>query len=160
MSEPNSLDPRGEIFLDKEGRWFHEGVEITHARTLELFSRSICADAGGGYRLQIGREWARIQVEDTPLVVREATFQGERVELGLNDRSREFLDPASLRVGRENVLYCRVKGGRFPARFLRPAYYQLASRLEQDEDGYFLQVDGGRHYLRGQEAEPAARSAS
>ena len=59
MSEPNSLDPRGEIFLDKEGRWFHEGVEITHARTLELFSRSICADAGGGYRLQIGRAVTR-----------------------------------------------------------------------------------------------------
>ena len=156
MAEPNAFDHQGTIFLDKEGRWFHDGVEITHLRTVELFSRSVCPDPAGGYRLQIGREWARIEVEDTPLMVREVAFRGERVELGLNDHSREFLDPATLRVGRENVLYCRVKTGRFPARFLRPAYYQLTSRIEQDQDGYFLQVDGRKHYLGSEGAEAAS----
>ena len=28
-------------------------------------------------------------------------------------------------VGADNVLYCRVKGSRHAARFLRPAYYEL-----------------------------------
>ncbi len=29
------------LFFDKEGRWFHEGVEITHRRTCVLFSRNL-----------------------------------------------------------------------------------------------------------------------
>ena len=34
-------------------------------------------------------------------------------------RCSEPLDPATLEVGSDNVLYCRVKGGEFRARFLR-----------------------------------------
>jgi hypothetical protein len=160
MAKPDSWDHRGRIFLDKEGRWFHEGVEITHSRTLELFSRSVCPDPAGGYRLQIGREQARIEVEDTPCMVREVTFRGSRVELKLNDGSRETLDPTTLRIGAVNVLYCNVKREKLPARFLRPAYYQLTSRMEQDQDGYFLQVDGQKHYLRDQGTEAALPRSS
>lgn len=159
MAEPDSFDRRGRIFLDQEGRWFHEGVEITHRRTLELFSRSVRPDPAGGYRLQIGREHARIEVEDTPYLVRETNFVASRVELKLNDGSREILDPGTLWVGAGNVLYCRVKEERLPARFLRPAYYQLASRIEQDEEGFFLRAEFHKHYLR-EEGAPAASSRS
>jgi len=158
MAEPNALDRRGKIFLDQEGRWFHEGVEITHRRTLELFSRSVCPDPAGGYRLQIGREHARIEVEDTPLMVREVSFVGAEAELKLNDGSSEILDPGTLRIGAQNVLYCQVKGKKFPARFLRPAYYQLAIRIEQDEEGFFLPASGKKIYLRNEAA--ASGSAS
>jgi uncharacterized protein len=156
MGKPDSFDDHGKIFLDREGRWFHEGVEITHRRTLELFSRSVGRDGEGGYRLRIGREQARIEVEDTPYLVREVSFRGEQVELKLNDGSLEILDPGTLRIGAANVLYCDVKSEKLPARFLRPAYYQLTGRMEQDRDGYFLQVAGNKHYLRDQGAETAA----
>jgi hypothetical protein len=46
-------------------------------------------------------------------------------ELVLNDETREALDPSTLRVGADHVLYARVKDGRHDARFLRPAYYEL-----------------------------------
>jgi len=148
MAELHPGDSRGKLFLDKEGRWFHEGVEITHPRTCELFSRSVCREADGGYGLQIGRERARIEVEDTPYMVREVRFCGAQVELKLNDGSLEILDPASLRIGAANVLYCQVKPEKLPARFLRPAYYQLVGRVEQDEDGYFLELGREKFYLR------------
>ena len=148
MAEPSSPDRWGKIFLDKEGRWFHEGMEITHLRTLELFSRSVCRDADGGYWLQIGRERARIEVEDTPYMVREVSFHEAEVELKLNDGSSEILDPGTLWIGAGNVLYCNVKSEKLPARFLRPAYYQLVSQVEQDEDGYFLELGRKKFYLR------------
>jgi len=132
----------GKIFLDKEGRWFHEGVEITHQRTIELFNRSIKKQPGKGYYLQVGRERAEIEVEDTPFMVRAVDFRDRQAVLVLNDKTSEPLDPASLRVGKHNVLYCKVKSGQFPARFLRPAYYQLMSCLGEDEQGFFLEIGG------------------
>ena len=56
----------------------------------------------------------------------------------LNDDEREPIDAATLEVGADNVLYARVKGGAFRARFLRNAYYHLVDRLETDEAGRFF----------------------
>jgi uncharacterized protein len=137
----------GEIFLDKDGRWFHCGVEITHERTIELFSRSVFKDPSGGYRLQVGKEWAKIRVEDAPYLVRAVEFKGKEIQLTLNDRAEEALDPATLKVGKGHVLYCEVKSGQFPARFTRPAYYQLMTCLGEDAQGFFLEYGGSRRYF-------------
>ena len=136
----------GELFLDKEGRWFHEGVEITHRRTLDLFSRSLQPDLSGGYKLVVGLEWAPVRVEDTPYVVRQVTFDHDLAVLHLNDGTSEDLIEATLRQNADHVLYCDVKECRFPARFLRPAYYQLMERLREVEDGYAVEL-GGRLWL-------------
>jgi len=132
----------GEIRLDREGRWFHEDVEITHQLTLDLFNRSIRKCADGGYCLEVGAEWARIEVEDTPYLVKRVDLKNDGAIIRLSDATEEPLDPATLRVGRENVLYCTVKGGEFPARFLRPAYYQLMQRLMETEGGYAVEIGG------------------
>lgn len=131
----------GEIRLDKEGRWFHEGVEITHKLTADLFSRSVRKNPEGeGYILEVGMEWCPIVVEDTPFVVRRAEVKDERAVIWLNDGTVEDLDLSTLRVGGENVLYCDVKNGEYPARFLRPAYYQITGTLEETEKGYAIRV--------------------
>ena len=50
------------LFLDKEGRWFHEGEEITHARTCLLFSRSLRRDPTGSYYVSVGDESSRVEL--------------------------------------------------------------------------------------------------
>ena len=62
----------------------------------------------------------------------------------LNDESREPLDPATLRVGAENVLYCRVKGSAHEARWLRPAYYDLMRHAEPAAGGAVVLPVAGR----------------
>ena len=62
----------------------------------------------------------------------------------LNDGTREPLDPTTLRVGAEHVLYCRVKGGAHEARFLRPAYYELMRHAEAGPAGGHRCRVGGR----------------
>jgi len=138
----------GKIFLDKEGGWFHEGVEITHKKTVELFSKSVIKDPAGGYRLQIGKESAKIIVEDTPYLVRMVELSQDKIIIQLNDRSTETLDPQTLWIGKHNVLYARVKKQQFPARFLRPAYYQMMNSLEQDETGFYLRIGNQRWQLK------------
>jgi len=138
----------GKLFLDKEGRWFHDGVEITHKLTADLFSRSLERDPAGGYRLVVGPEWSPVEVEDTPFMVKGVEFEESRVLVKLNDGSEEDLDLASLWAGADNVLYCLVKLGDYPARFLRPAYYQLMEKLVETEDGFAVSVGGKEYPIR------------
>ncbi len=143
----------GELFLDKEGRWFHDGVEITHKLTADLFSRSIRRDDTGRYVLEVGREWAPVKVEDTPFMVRRVDVKEDGANATLNDGSEEDLDLKTLRINDENVLYCYVKNGEYPARFLRPAYYQLMSCLVEDQQGYAVNINNQTWHIKNSERQ-------
>jgi hypothetical protein len=127
-----------EIRFGRDGCWYADGRLIENQRIADLFSQHVQRRPGGGYMLRIADEQAPIVVEDTPYVV-------TGVELGtdgtmwieLSDRSRERLDPLTLEVGPDDVLYCRVKAGAEPARFLRPAYYQIAPHIRTTASGDF-----------------------
>ncbi|MFO8056690.1 MAG: DUF1285 domain-containing protein [bacterium] len=143
----------GKLFLDKEGRWFHEGVEITHKLTAELFSRSIKKDEDGRYVLEVGQEWAPVQVEDTPFMVRRVDVGEDSVRATLNDGSEEELDLDTLRINDRNVLYCDVKNKEYPARFLRPAYYQLMNHLVENESGYAVKIGNRSWHIENSERQ-------
>jgi uncharacterized protein len=148
----------GKISFRRDGQWYSDDERIENPRIAELFSKSIRRDPDGSYCLQVGDERAAITVEDTPYVV--TTLEDD--ELGgfmlvLNDGTREALDPATLEVGADNVLYARIKGGEFRARFLRNAYYHLSDRVEFDADGAIvLNLRGRRHRL----AAPASAAGA
>jgi len=147
LTDSNNEQPRvqyqaGIIRLDREGRWFHDNVEITHKRTIDLFNKSIKKDPAGGYMLHVGVEYCHIVVEDTAYFVKRVDYDGDRCVLWLSDGEVEDLNPATLRVGDENAMYCDVKGGEFPAKFTRPAYYQLTDNLEETDDGYGIRIGG------------------
>lgn len=129
------------ITLDGEGRWWHEGDPIDNPRIVELFNRSIERTAGGTYVLHIAPFTYPIEVKDTPYFVRNIELAGDTVRLQLSDGSEETLEGKSLRSLTGRGFYCAVKGGRFSARFSRPAYYALAEHIEE-ADGRFTLVLG------------------
>jgi glyoxylase-like metal-dependent hydrolase (beta-lactamase superfamily II) len=138
--------------LDRDGRWFDGADEITHAGTVEMLLRGLTrdGDAGGdgGFVVVIGMERRAVEVEDAPYVVQRVEHQGERLLLGLGAGLVEPLDPTTLVIGADHVIYARVRDG-LRARFSRAAYYQLASRIEENPAGGFVLVmpDGTRHAL-------------
>lgn len=131
------------ITLDSEGRWFHEGGPIEHPRIVELFNRSIERTPGGTFVLHVAPYTYPIEVEDAPLQVRRVELTGNppaAVQLFLSDGSEEPLDPATLRYVPERGFYCQVKGGRFTARFSRPAYYALAEHVDEENGAHILRL--------------------
>jgi hypothetical protein len=91
-------------------------------------------------------------VEDTPYVVtrieRQTDAAGQDLFLiCLSDGTREQLCLETLYLAGDNVPYCRVKNGRFPARFLRPPYYDLAGFIEQEGERFFIPHNGTRLYI-------------
>ncbi len=148
---------RGSIWIDKEGRWFFQGEEITHRKTYLLYNRHLTRDEAGRIILKMGQETCPVEVEDAPFVVKTLNFisaeQGGlvSVELILNDESREPLFPETLRIGLNHTPYCRVRNGMFEARFSRGAYQLLVPYIQQDEKGtrFFLTVAGREYNLTG-----------
>jgi len=134
------------IRFGRDGRWYSDGEPIDNRRIANLFSRHIARHPEGGYQLTLGDEHARIEVDDTPYVVVTVNDDTEGLTITLNDGSQEALDPVSLRIAAGEVLYCDVKGGTERARFLRPAYYQLARFIEEEPPGrFYLRCRDTRH---------------
>ena len=134
------------IQVNAEGELSHHGAPLIHPGILELIYQSVHLE-DGVYLLRVGQQSCQLEVEDTFFVVRGAQAHGGQVLLTLNDGSSEPLDPASLWIGPQEVLYCRVKAGAFPARFLRQAYYQIAQLIVEDGDGFALALGGQRYPL-------------
>jgi hypothetical protein len=159
MSAPEPLPPCM-IFVSKEGKWFHEGAEISHRPIFLWLIQNLEKDDQGQFIVHLNNQRCVLEVEDTPLVVQrvdwsseEATGQGQLL-LTLNDEGQEALDPESLWLSRENVLYCLVKNGRIPARFLRAAYYQIANYSDEDDEGtFFLLLNEKKYPIQVQDRE-------
>jgi hypothetical protein len=139
----------GKISFRGDGRWYSDDEPINNARIAKLFSKCLRQTDDGRWQIAMADERAFVDVHDTPWVV---TSVGGDAATGftirLNDDSEEALDGDALTVGEGNVLYTRVKGGRHPARFLRPAYYQLAPAITERDGRFELAAGGKRHTIR------------
>lgn len=144
-----------EIYVDAEGDWYHQGNRITREDILELFYQNLHLTTDGKYLIEWQQNRCLLEVEDTPLVVaavdRPNSGDAENDQIFLRFRhlpDSEALVPTTLWVGKDNILYCHCRQGQFPARFSRPAYYQLAQWITEDTgSGEFYIAIGNKKYF-------------
>lgn len=145
------------IYVDKEGSWFHKGAPIIHRELLLLFYQCIHVDDQGRYIIKFKNQVCRLDVEDTPFVVLRTDYLRssgdggtERFILHLVDDTKEELAPETLWIGPDHVLYCKIKGKKFIARFSRPSYYQLADHIQEEPETnrYFVRLNKRKYYLK------------
>jgi uncharacterized protein len=142
-----------DIRIDREGVWFYKGTEMSRRDIIRLFYENLLQDESE-YFIHMGGQHYPVEVEDTAYVVRAVYWiksgnKLESVRLLLSDGCFEELDPETLTIGKEDVLYCRIKAGRFDARFSRPSYYRLAEIIGFDpfKNSYFIELQGRLHYI-------------
>lgn len=120
------------IRLDGDGRFWHEGAEVTHHGLRAAFWRWLDRNPDGRYVLRLDeRRFVYLDVEDAPFVVRSLRWQDERAWMRLSDDSEEELDYGSLHLRDGRTPYCRVKG-RFDARLSTAAWGELAAHIDSD----------------------------
>ena len=145
------LEPCG-IHVDENGDWFHKGNRIFRPEILEALYAKLDQSPAGQFILSDFKGRCLLDVADTPFVVSRVDLErdisgSERIIIRVKNISRSaVLDAETLEIGRDNVLYCRVLEGRFPARFSRPAYYQLAEFVREDDAGqsFYIELNGKR----------------
>ncbi|MGE0682314.1 MAG: hypothetical protein AB7P69_15630 [Candidatus Binatia bacterium] len=143
-----AIDPTRKISFGKDGWWYANDERIHNRRINLLFSQHLHKTPIGEYEIVIGWDKVTVVIDDAPYVVTQVTGDpAQGFTIRLNDESEEALDPTTLSISQENVLYCHVKGGEHVARFLRPAYYQLTAHIQEvaENEGFFLRL-GGKTY--------------
>ncbi len=139
------------IHIDKEGCWTHKGVEMIRRDLIQLFYQNMELDSEGRYIINWQGSRCYVDVEDAAFVVTRVLFEEKTTEgkagfvLSLSDGTKENLMPETLSAGNDNVLYCKIKNETFPARFNRPAYYQLAEHVEEESRIYFVRLNGSKY---------------
>jgi uncharacterized protein len=132
--------------VDRNGDWFDDDVEITHAGILANLRSGLKRDTQG-YYIQT-RVRIPVEVEDKPFVVSRIERRGEGLHAILSDGTGTDVDPATVHVGRDDIPYCAVRDGAFEARLSRAAAFQLLALADYDEaTGRGTLRLGGREYL-------------
>ena len=136
--------PPCQIQVSPEGEMSSQGRPMVHPTIIQLIYDSVRLQ-DGHYVVTIDGKSCELEVADTFFVVNRVVFAEGDAFITLNDGSSEALDPASLHMGDNELIYCTVKQGAFPARFLRQAYYQLAEKIVEQGEGFALDL-GGRKW--------------
>ena len=144
-----------DIKIDKEGTWYYRGAHMFRKEILCVFFENLKIDECGKYLIELGEEVCYLDVEDTAFVVaavyktRQENGTTDQIDILLTDDSLEQLDLSTLYVGKDNVLYCAVKNGKFQARFSRNSYYQLAQFIEQEEktNCFFINLNDEKYCI-------------
>jgi hypothetical protein len=138
--------------VDHDGRIFHDGTEIVDPAVLRFFVRAMTRTEDGRCLVLCQGERNWFEAPDTPFVIQRVRLTVEEgrllgVDLILPGDYRELLDPRGLETERD-LLFCRVRGGAFRARFGRVAVQQLAPFLVDTGEGSALLLGGARHPVK------------
>jgi len=145
MDQQQNTEPR--LFIDNRGNWFQDGIKIQHRLTYLYNNGLLDRDEKGRYFLDDGSCRLYVRVEDTPFVVKMFRKENGDYYITLNDETEEKLDLNTLRISHENIPYAKVKNEKFDARFMRPAYYEFMKYVIQDDEDFYIESEGVRHYL-------------
>jgi uncharacterized protein len=131
-----SWDPQlsgdSEMRITADGRWFHQGGEITRPAMIRAFSSLLRHEYDGSYWLVTPQEKLRIEVDDVPLIAVELQHKGEGREASLafrlNTDDIVIAGPDNSIMLRPydgaDVPYLHVRSGLW-ARASRPVHYEM-----------------------------------
>ena len=128
------------IRVDREGRFIHEGAEVTHTGLRQALFRwldRLPPPPDDRYVLRLDeRRFAYLDVDDTPLVARAARIDpAGTIWLALSDGAEEALDPRTLTVDSHGILRAWVRGGRLEARLATSAIAAFGELVTEMPDG-------------------------
>ena len=140
------------ISMDKEGNWFHNGSAVTNENIALYFARHIAENGDGSFVLRTEHQVWPVEVEDTPFVVKQLRNNKElqvSFNVLLNDKTTETIALDDIWLDGDSTVYCRVKNGRFSARFNSNSQFAFADMLGYDEQAkqYYLERGGTKYYL-------------
>jgi len=136
LPPPPGRSRESRIVLDELGRFWNGSLAIDHQAMATAFASWITTHPDDGrFILTNGYDWTYFTVKDAPFLVLHVENAKDGPVLRLFDGTEEVLDPASVSVSEDGVLYVRVKGGRFEARLAPGAQKEMVDVLDEGADG-------------------------
>lgn len=135
-----------EMRIAADGKWYHQGGEITRPAMIRAFSSLLKREADGSHYLVTPQQKLSIEVEDAPFIAVELQTQGEResrkLAFRLNSDDLVVTGPEHAIELRNGLPYLHVRDGLW-AKLARPVYYELAEiALAENPDSPRVWSDG------------------
>jgi uncharacterized protein len=129
----NSWQPEksgdSEMRVAADGRWFHQGGEITRPAMIRAFSGLLRRDAEGNHWLVTPQEKLSIEIADAPFMAVEMQSEGSgkdrSLAFRLNSDDLVVAGPGHMIERRGDLPYLHVRDGLW-AKMARPVYYEMA----------------------------------
>lgn len=134
-----------DIRIDRQGEIWHQGEQIKHQRLKKaiLSWLDVLPDGRDIIRLDDTR-YGYVDIDDAHLLAQSLSWNDDGdATLHLNSGKTKKLNLKGLYVGHGHAMYARH--GKIKIRLLTPAYYTLAERIEENEDGFELVTGGKSH---------------
>jgi uncharacterized protein len=140
-----------EMRIASDGKWFHQGGEITRPAMIRAFSSLMRRDADGQHWLVTPQQKLSIIVDDAPFIAAELQSEGEgqarSLAFRLNTDDLVFADAEHPIEVRDGLPYLLVRGGMW-AKLARPVYYELANlALAENADAPSIWSKGSQFQL-------------
>jgi uncharacterized protein len=117
-----------EMRIAADGRWYHQGGEITRPAMVRAFSSLLRLEADGSHSLVTPQERLSIEVEDAPFIAVEMQSEGEgrvrNLAFRLNTDDLVIAD-SEHKIELRPLPYLHVRAGLW-AKLARPVYYEIA----------------------------------
>lgn len=135
------------IRLDRAGTFWHQGEPIAHPRLAGALRRwlDVRPEDGRAILRLDDKRYAYVDVEDAFLLVESVRWEDDEPIATLNDGSEEVLAADTVRIGPGFALYVLARHRKLLARLVPRAYYSLATRIEERDDGFVLRAGGTYH---------------
>ncbi len=134
--------------LDRAGTFWHEGTAVSHPRLRQALLRWLDVRDDGRNIVRLDeKRYAYVDIEDAHLRAKSARWDGDRCIVLWDDDQEEELDYASLRQGRDNAFYTKVRG-KLDGRIAGPAYHQVAEHVVEDDGEFVLEAAGKRWQIQ------------
>lgn len=131
------------IRLDADGRFWHEGAEVTHHGMKAAFYRWVDRNPDGRWVLRLDeKRFVYLEVDDTPYAITSLRLEGPRIFVHLSDDTDEELayDTVKLHDGKA---YATVKNGKWEARLGSKAWGALGEAIEEKDGTPKLRTPSG-----------------
>jgi len=150
---PEAIYKNFEIYIDNEGKWFHQGAEIKRISMIRLFSTILYCDKDGQHWLRTPVEYGPIEVADAAFIITSVSIlgEGQGTDIIFSDNiDRQFqlgaTHPLFFRASnnsseRAKPPYLRLHNGVY-ARVARTVYYELANHAIANSDADYGQKIG------------------
>jgi len=131
------------LSIDRGGRVWHQGQEVTHPRLRQALLRWLDVRADGRDIIKLDDvRYAYVEVEEAHLRATSARWDGDRVWLVLDDGAEEELAYDTLGQTDDGALCCRVRAGTLRCRLTTPAHAIVAARIVETPGGFGLPAAG------------------
>lgn len=127
-----------EMRIAADGKWYHQGGEISRPAMVRAFSSLLRREADGSHWLVTPQQKLSIEVEDAPFIAVEMHGEGSggtrTLAFRLNSDDLVMAGPDHRLELRGGLPYLHVRGGLW-AKLARAVYYELAElALEENSD--------------------------